>query len=57
MSMFPENDRAELEVKKIVLKALEEKKKEIDPFTVYLGVEIDSVKRDIEKLERDLEKS
>lgn len=54
MGMFPENDRAEIAVKQIVLRALEEKKKELEPTMSFLLVEIDQVKTEIKRAEERL---
>lgn len=50
---FPEMAKAEIEVKKIMLKALEEKQKELQPLVGELSIEIDSLKRDIKDLEKE----
>lgn len=54
MNLFPEMTQAEIKVKKIMLEALEAEKKKVDPFITYLTVEIDDVRRDIQRLEKDL---
>ena len=54
MSIFPEMDKAEIEVKKIMLEALRKKEKEIRPIMDGLMVEISLLEQSIEKKENKL---
>lgn len=55
-SIFPEYDIAEIQVKKIMLEALEKEKRRLDPVMGQLSIEIDELKRDIQNIEKSLTK-
>lgn len=57
MSMFPEDDRAEIEVEKIKLRAMEAELKKIRPLYEHLTIEIGMAKDDIKRMEEKLEKN
>lgn len=56
MSVFIEYDLAEIEIEKIKLQALEDKLHKLRPLYEHLTVEIASIKDDILRMEKKLNK-
>lgn len=52
--LFRENTEAELEVKKGILDHLEKRIKSVSPLLSELQMERDDIKRDLERLEKEL---
>ena len=55
MSIFPDDDRAEIAVKQIMIDALKAKKKELTPLMDSLTVEILQLEEDIKRTEEKIE--
>lgn len=56
MNLFPEDTIAEIEIKKEIIAMLEEKKKKLDAKTQFITVELMSLRDDIERLQKKMEK-